>query len=593
MKFHFGNTVTQQNIKFFLSVTILITFISFNLTQAQKLNDAESEFKTAVALFNAGEYDKAAAVFNKIINDYNYNSKTTASEFFKAKIFLEQKNYYELQKVLTGFIEKYPQSRYIDEIRTLLIKYNLEVADYYNAFREAAYLIELTNSDQYKQKTRQAAENIALQHLTETQLQHLYDSYTSKEVKSFILLLMGKVLLKSNDIFGAKSVFSDLMNKYPQAEEYPEAIKLYETPVDNSSLNLSAVIIGVMLPLNTNSSGENTSSDSEEILEGIKFALHEFNEFRDEKVGLLIRDTRGDPAEIKKIIEEFNSLSPVKAVLGPIYSNEVRVTLKEAASSDLPIISPTATDDDLTEIYENFFQANPAFSIRGSVMAQYLFYVENKRRIAILNSIDGYSPLLAATFVEEFQKLGGSVVRKETYKDSDYSFDEQVGRIASDTAFIEGIYIPLANNSAAPMILTSLVKYNLKTAVYGNQDWMTAKGFETSPEISNNLTFTTDYFLDYLSDGYQNLNDKFNSLSGRDLNRNVLYGYDVSKYLLTALRNVEPSRLNIKNKLISGLTVNGYHNNISFDEKRINRFLNIVRYKNGVFELVDKFRLNE
>jgi hypothetical protein len=143
------------------------------------------------------------------------------------------------------------------------------------------------------------------------------------------------------------------------------------------------------------------------------------------------------------------------------------------------------------------------------------------------------------------------------------------------------------------MILASLVKYNAKIPVYGNQDWLTAKGFETSVVISNNLTFTSDYFFDYQSEDYHSFNSEFNSTTEKDINRNILYGYDVAKFLLTVIRNIEPTRANIKAKMVSGMISIGYHNNISIGEKRINRFLNVLRYKDGVFQLVDKFRLNE
>ena len=60
--------------------------------------------------------------------------------------------------------------------------------------------------------------------------------------------------------------------------------------------------------------------------------------------------------------------------------------------------------------------------------------------------------------------------------------------------------------------------------------------------------------------------------------------------MLTVLRNISRNRENIKAKMQTGISVNGFHNNISFDQNRVNLFLNIVRYKDGVFELVDKFK---
>ncbi len=61
---------------------------------------------------------------------------------------------------------------------------------------------------------------------------------------------------------------------------------------------------------------------------------------------------------------------------------------------------------------KNFYQANPTIFSRGKIFAQYIYFVENKRKLAILNSIEGYSPLLAASFTQEFEKLGGKIVAK-------------------------------------------------------------------------------------------------------------------------------------------------------------------------------------
>ena len=74
------------------------------------------------------------------------------------------------------------------------------------------------------------------------------------------------------------------------------------------------------------------------------------------------------------------------------------------------------------------------------------------------------------------------------------------------------------------------------------------------------------------------------------LNRNILYGYDTAKFILTVMRNLDPTRKNIKYKIESGINVSGFHNNISFDTERSNKYLNIVRFNDGLFELVDKFR---
>src|SRR4030066_434086 len=581
--------LTKTNFLFF-SVTLIM--LTLNLTSSQGVTDEEinNQFDNAVVLFNSGKYDEALTGFSKIIIDYKYNSKTTSAEFFKAKSYLELKQFNQFKFTAEQFLEVYPNSNYVDEMRLLLAKYYLEIANYYNALREILFIIEKTNSTSYELKAKEIGEGISAKYLNETQLERLNSSFNSSKVKSYILLQQGKYLIRNGNPSGAKNKFEELISSYPESAEYNEAKKLKK--YSNAS-EPATTVIGVMLPLEINSVDTYNSQSAAEILEGIKFAVDEFNKLRNDKIGLLIRDTKKDVNQIKNIKEEFASLNSLIAIIGPIFSSEVRAALKDFDDYDIPIISPTATDDDLTSISHNFFQANPSFSVRGKVMAQYVFYVENKRTISVLNSIDGYSPILAASFISEFENLGGRILRKETFKNDYTDFSGPISKIYTDSLLVEGIYIPLSDNSVAPYIFSELIKYGIKIPLYGNQDWFTAKGFETAPEISNNLVFESDNFVDFNAEAYKNFSEQFISITGKDVNRNVLYGYDAAKFVLTAYRNIEPGRKNLVNKMTSGMVSTGLRNNISFDESRVNKFLNIVRYKNGVFELVDKFRLSQ
>ena len=575
-----------------LFISIFFFICGYHDSVAQEVSEQiKIQFDNSVALFNSGKYDEASTGFKKIVSDYKYNSKTTASEFFITKIYLELKQLNQFKYSADQFLQNYPASTYVDEIRLLLTKYNLEIANYYNAFKEILDIIDKTASSSYEQKARKIGEGIAAKYLNDIQLDRINSSFSNDKIKSFVLLQKGKYYLRSGTSHSSNEIMEEIINDYPQSVEYAEAKKLTENSAE--SLLPATTIVGIMLPLETNSYGEYGSQSAAEILEGIMFAVDEFNKSRNEKVGLLIRDTKKDIQQIKKIRDEFVELNSLIAVIGPVFSNEVRAALDEFDDYDIPIISPTATDDDLTSISHNFFQANPSFSMRGRVMAQYIYYVENKRNISVLNSIDSYSPVLAASFIDEFEKLGGKILRKESFKNDYSDFGVPLSKVYSDSLRVEGIYLPLSDNSITPLILSEMVKYNVKIPLFGNQDWFTAKGFETAPEISNNLVFESDYFVDFNSESYQNFSEQFSSITGKDLNRNVLYGYDAAKFLLTAYRNSGQSRKNLVEKMLSGMVSSGLRNNISFDERRVNRYLNIIRYRDGVFELIDKFRLNQ
>ncbi len=269
---------------------------------------------------------------------------------------------------------------------------------------------------------------------------------------------------------------------------------------------------------------------------------------------------------------------------------KLELAINDFQDTDIPIISPTATDSGLTSKNSNFFQANPPFSLRGKVMADYVYKVANKSRLAVLNSINGYSPLLASTFINEFNKIGGEILVSASYKSNSFSLSEPVSQIAAFQDTLQGVYIPLADKIDVPAIFSQLVQQDsIVFPIFGNQDWFYAKGFESAPALSEDLTFTSDYFIDYSDSNFILFSRNFFNTTNIDPNRNVLYGYDTAKYLLAIIEN-SSSRYTVKRKMESGITVKGFHNNISFNEDHINEYLNIVRYRDGRFQLLEKYK---
>lgn len=569
-------------------IIILSLFLSVNSLSQQSGSNTEvnKTFNEGVTFFAGGEYYRALVSFDRILNDYSYNSKTTASVIFKGKTLLALDLLTEAKNTIIDFLNNYPSSKYIDEARTLLSKIYLKNNEYDKAFNQLLSIIQYSKSDIYVEEAEHSGESLALEYLTIPQVKSLYNSSKDEKIKSYLLLLTGKLQINSSFFSDGLISLNELMKLYPASGYKDEAASLLSKIALGDTSNVGGILIGVMLPLTGMSNGAATAA--KEILEGIKFAVSEFNNRRENKIGLLIFDTENDSEKIVGLRDQIINNSAIKIVIGPVFSHEVEIALEEFKLSDIPIISPTATDNDLTRINDYFFQANPNFVMRAKVMAQYIFYVENKRKMAIFNSIDGYSPLLAAEFSNEFQKLGGEIVVKFTYKSGNLTSESLLD--STRLAAVEGIYVPLSEKGDAPFILSQIVQTHIDTPLYGNQDWFLAKGFETSPELSNKITFTSDYFIEFNDIEFQNFNENFLAKTKTDVNRNVLYGYDTAKYILIVLGNIDRNRKNIKAEIETGISVNGFHNNIAFDQDRVNRFLNVVKYRDGVFELIDKFK---
>lgn len=580
-----------KNKIFFIIFSLFILTGTFAQNRVDTLKTA-NQFRAGLNLFTVGKYEEASQIFSEIINNYAYNPKTTISYIFEGKCLVKLEKYAAAEKLLNKFESDYFTSNYIEEAKLTLADCYFKQGKYLQAFKKLNEIIVTSDSPFYNSYAQSTGRKIALGYLNAGEIKALYDSTQSNRLKPYLLLLTGRFYIQNYNLKAAENTLSDILHLYPESEEKSEAATLYQKVLNEQRTTSTTPIIGVILPLDSLNNGI-YSNAAGEILEGIKYAVSEYNKNHTPKIGLLIRNVGSDSTTVDKIENEFSGISSLKAVIGPIFSNEVKEVLKAFKNTDIPIISPTATANNLTDLYPYFFQANPSFAVRGKVMAEYIYYVENKRRMAVFNANQGYSPALADAFINEFEKLGGQIIIRQTYNSDSVSYSQEVNKIAADSTQLQGIYLPLANRRDVPVLLSQLVLSNLTLPIYGNQDWFLARGYETSSTLSNSLTFSSDFFINYSDSTFQVFNRNFLAQTNIDVDRNVLYGFDTANYLLNAVKDFNSSRDNIVSDLESDFTYHGFHNNYYFGSERVNKFLNIVRYRDGRFELVDKFRLSK
>lgn len=576
--------------KIFLFI-LIISSIPILARESNDTSFVEVEFKIAIEQYKSKMFVEAQKKFEYL--SQSNNAFTTISTIFNAKSLLLLNQIQSSEEILKNFLNLYPLSNYADEAKIMLAKIYLDKRMFILAFNEIEDIITTSKSTYYLDYSKSSGEKLALNYLSAFQIKSFSDTSISPELKPYLLLLLGKSYILEGKIDSAKICLFEISKGFPHSYESKNAEEIINKISNRNQNSQSAPVIAVLLPLNKTAKNLSTSDVSHQILEGVKYAVAEFNNDHIDKIGLLIKATGSNKAQIDSIKNEVDSLSSLKVIIGPIYSEEVKETLEAFKSSNIPIISPTATDDGLTELYPEFFQANPTFSIRGKIMAQYIYYVENKRQMAILNSDESYAKVLANSFQKEFEKLGGKILVRQTFTPGTMDFSRQISNIARDSSKLQGIYLPLTDNSDVPSILSQFLSANLEMNIYGNQDWLVAKGFESFSALSNRLIFSSDYFMDYSDSTFQKFNNGFVNQTGLDVSRNVLYGYDITKYILNILAEQNIGRSSLKAKIESGTIFRGFHNDICFDSKRINEFLNIIRYKDGKFELIDKFKLGK
>ena len=143
---------------------------------------------------------------------------------------------------------------------------------------------------------------------------------------------------------------------------------------------------------------------------GAKLAAMELNEaggVLDKDLEIIAYDSKGDPTEGVNAYNRLRDQDEIDALIGGTFSG-VTLAIKELAVDDgLPVLTPTATNPDVTLNAANVFRACYTDSYQGSVAAVFAADTLMADNVAVMyNRDDAYSEGLAQAFMDEFDARG-------------------------------------------------------------------------------------------------------------------------------------------------------------------------------------------
>lgn len=173
------------------------------------------------------------------------------------------------------------------------------------------------------------------------------------------------------------------------------------------------VNVGVVLPLFEDSDDQVKKQLGTDILNGMKFALYKYGN-SSPKVKYDIKDTKKDASTAASQVLELTELDSAACILGPVFSNELSAVSDVALVNKIPVISPTATGDELADSHDYLFQLNPSYKIRGRLMANYLVKEKGMKNFVIISE-DSYGIYFRNSFENEVKLLNGKVLLSAAY----------------------------------------------------------------------------------------------------------------------------------------------------------------------------------
>lgn len=162
------------------------------------------------------------------------------------------------------------------------------------------------------------------------------------------------------------------------------------------------------------------------------------------KVELVIEDDEATPAKTTNAFKKLVSSDKVVALVGALTSKCSLAITNEAQQKKIVMISPSSTNDTVTDAGNFVFRACYNDSFQGQVVAQFAFETLQGKTAAILfDNANDYSKGLTTNFKEKFLALGGTIVSEESYATGDTDFNAQLTKIAAtspDVLFLPDYY---------------------------------------------------------------------------------------------------------------------------------------------------------
>ena len=176
----------------------------------------------------------------------------------------------------------------------------------------------------------------------------------------------------------------------------------------------------------------------------IELAVEEINAKKgtgEKKFSVVYEDSQLKPDLAVNAATKLITVDKVLAIIGPMTSNEFIPVIPIAQKYKIPIISPSATSREITELGSYKFRTIVSDIYDGTAMARFAFDKMGFRKAAVF-SVDEAGPHGVSTaFMEEFKRLGGQIVAQEKGDRDGVDFRTQITKIKAaepDSVYFAG-----------------------------------------------------------------------------------------------------------------------------------------------------------
>ena len=271
---------------------------------------------------------------------------------------------------------------------------------------------------------------------------------------------------------------------------------------------------------------------------GTMMAADEINQaggINGRRLDVVFQDDKGSPEiaaqSASKLIQQYK----VVAIIGAGASGNSLAAAPNAQSARVPLIAPSSTHPAVTQAGDYIFRACYIDAFQGEVMARFAANTLKAKKAAIMVDYNSpYSRGLTEFFELSFAKLGGTMVAKQSYSQSDADFRGQLSAIK--TAEPDVVYIPGYYGDVA-IIAKQARQSGIDQPLLGADGWDAPELWELAGDAVNGSYISNHYSADDPSENIQrfvtNYRQRYQNLTP---DAHAALAYDAMRFLAEAMQ---------------------------------------------------------
>ncbi|MBC8368131.1 ABC transporter substrate-binding protein [bacterium] len=302
-----------------------------------------------------------------------------------------------------------------------------------------------------------------------------------------------------------------------------------------------ADLVGVLVPL----SGR-FSVYGEAFLEGARMALSRYNALELSNLEMVVADTKGEPVSAALAARELIRGRGVGSLLGEVLTNPTVAAAVEANARQVPMLSPSATAENIHEVGDWIFQNSITSEAQVLALARHAFYEGLAARFAVLYPRQGKGQDLARYFGEIVQELGGEMVASVAYEVGMTDFTgplEQIRDAQPEVLFLPG------ESDQLLLIVPQLHYHDIYGQILGNEAWNSRRLARLGGPRVEGAIFPSDLLLSRDRPLYQEFSQLYAQRTGQEANPIAARSFLGMTTILEILNDGARSRSEIREQL--------------------------------------------